>query len=181
MNALSEIKRHIITISGNTAKGMIFLAKVKCVNGESCSVDVDGLELTDIRLRAVVNGQLCKILITPQIGSYVLVADVSGGNMTELIVIAVSEIAKIESNCEDVILNGGQHGGIVKIVELTNKLNALKDSVNALTRAFNAHTHAVTTTGSATTQTGTAAPIDTQAAEAQAFTKTDYEDLKVRH
>lgn len=110
---------------------MLLLAKVVSVNGDTCSVDVDGLVLTDVRLRAVVNGENSKLLITPKVGSHVLLADQSG-NMSQLAVIGYSEIEKIEVDTESITINGGENDGIVKVIELTEKLNNLEKDINAL-------------------------------------------------
>ena len=94
----------------------------------------------------------------------VLIADLSDGLMRDLAVIGWSEV-------DTITMNGGDFGGLVKIQELTNKLNAL-------VQAFNTHTHPVTTAGTAAAQTGTAAATTGQATQ---FRKSDYEDEKIKH
>lgn len=54
-----------------------FTAKVKSVDGEVCTIEIDGLQLSDVRLRAVVNSNKEKILITPRKDSCVLVYGVN--------------------------------------------------------------------------------------------------------
>lgn len=161
MEALSEIKENIRKIASQTGAGTIFTAEVKAVDGETCSIDLDGLVLNDVRLRAVVNSENSKILVTPKIGSNVLVADMNGDKCS-LAVIGYSEVDKIEIDCNDkIIINGGNNSGMVKIKELTQKLNELVNK-------FNAHTHPVPNGTSSTTTT-----------PASAFNQSDYENTKI--
>lgn len=85
------------------------------------------------------------------------------------------------SEAETMVFNGGDNNGLIKIKELTDKLNALKDTVNSLVSSYNTHTHTVATTGTAVAQTGTATAIVTQATQAVAFDKADYENDKITH
>ena len=159
---------------------LILTAQVKSVGEMTCTVCIDDLELTDVRLRAVVNTETEQLLIKPKTGSYVLIADLSGGSFSKFAVISYSEIESVNLkigeqtlliNKDGFVLNGGDFGGLIKIQELTNKLNEL-------VKAFNAHTHTVATQGTAAAQSGTAAPVTSQA---QTFSESDYEDKKVKH
>lgn len=163
MNPLSEIRKSICTMVSK--RGVVaFTAQVVSVDGECCTVDYDGLQVSDVRLRAVVNGEQSKILVTPKVGSYVMVVSLTD-DMTQLIVSAFSEVDKIEIDTGKIVLNGGQNGGIVNITQLTQKLN---DMVNR----FNAHTHTATTIGGTTTP-----PV----APAAPFNASDYNDDKILH
>ena len=163
MNPLNEIRKSICTMVSK--RGVVaFTAQVVSVDGECCTVDYDGLQVSDVRLRAVVNGEQSKILVTPKVGSYVMVVSLTD-DMTQLIVSAFSDVDKIEIDTGKIVLNGGQNGGIVNITQLTQKLN---DMVNM----FNTHTHAVTTIGGPTAQPEVpAAP----------FNASDYNDDKILH
>lgn len=171
MDDFSRIKRSIRQIAGH--REMLYVGRVKSVDGETCTVQFDDLTLSDVRLRAVVNGKESKMLITPACGSYVTVIDPDNA-MTDLLVIAYSEIEKVEIDCDKVSFNGGENDGLIKITELTNKLNELVD-------AFNKHTHSgviTAVTGQAVGKPGnTGTPVST----AETFTKSDYEDEKVKH
>lgn len=163
MDNLSSIKESIRKIVGGRAFPA-FTAKVEGVDGETCSVSIDGVKLTDVRLRAVVNGEDSKILVTPKVGSYVLLTDLSGGKFTDLAVISYSEVDKIEITADDkIVINGGDNNGLVKIDKLTEKLNELVEK-------FNTHTHPV--------PNGTSSLTSTQAS---VFNKSDYEDTKITH
>ena len=161
----SEVRDVIRKICGVDNQGLIFFnAEVVTVDDETCTVKRNGIEHTDVRLAAVVDGNTKNLLIKPKVGSMVLIADLSEGLMRDLAIIGWSEV-------ETITINGGDFGGLVKIQELTNKLNTL-------VQAFNTHTHNVATTGTAAAQTGTATAIVTQA---QQFSKSDYEDTKIKH
>lgn len=170
MNPLSEIKESIQKMASKGGAGIVFNAKVKSVQGDTtCTVDLDGLTVSDVRLRAVVNGENSKILVTPETGSYVLVADLAG-DLSQLVVVGYSEVKKIEVDTDKIIFNGGDNKGLIKIEKLTQKLNDL-------VRTFNNHTHKVNTTGGPTAQSGTTA-IPSPASE---FDKSFYEDTKITH
>ena len=64
MNELSQIKESIRKIAGQHRSQLVFTAKVESVDGEKCSISIDGLTITDVRLRSVINGENSKILIT---------------------------------------------------------------------------------------------------------------------
>lgn len=85
------------------------------------------------------------------------------------------------SETELVEFNGGENGGHVKVKELTEKLNALKETVNDLVQKFNSHTHITTATVGATPTPGTIAATTTTAQLASAFNKSDFEDTKITH
>lgn len=158
-----EIKQAIKKIVGQSPMWNI-VAKVISVQGEECTCDVDGMELQGVRLKAVTDGNDQSLLVTPKVGSIVLLVDMSAGELRDLNIIAYTEVETIQ-------INGGNNGGLVNINDLVNKLNTLVD-------AFNNHTHQVTTSGSATTQTGVSmAPL----VPAQKFIKADFEDTKITH
>lgn len=127
MNSLSEIRKSIKGMaSGN---GGLFTAKVLSTDGETCCVEIDGLVVSGVQLRAVVNGEESGILITPKTGSHVTVADLSG-NWTRLVAVGFSEV-------EEIKINGGQLGGLVKIEKLVDRLNYIENKIGDLMDVFN--------------------------------------------
>lgn len=131
MNPLSEIRKSIKGMtSGN---GRLFTAKVLSADGETCCVEIDGLVVSDVQLRAVVNGEESGILITPKTGSYVTVADLSG-DLTRIVVVGFSEVEKIEVNADDkIIFNGGQNKGLVKVEKMVNWMQKVYNDLQTLT------------------------------------------------
>lgn len=87
--------------------------------------------------------------------------------------------AHIDKNA--VTFNGGDLGGLVKVQDLTNKLNELTRTVNALVTSYNAHIHVTTATVGAGSVLGVISPITEQAEAAALFNRADYENEKVKH
>lgn len=85
--------------------------------------DLSGTMYIDVRKRAAVGNPCVGILITPAVGSSVLVSRI--GDSDELFIEMFSEIESIK-------IDGGQNDGIVKVVELTKRLNAIETSINQL-------------------------------------------------
>ncbi|MCM1035531.1 MAG: hypothetical protein NC038_05485 [Paludibacter sp.] len=158
---------------------LVFPAEVKQVDGRSCTVSIDSFDLTDVRLRAVVNDEKEQFLITPKQGSRVLVADLSNGDLRDLAVIAFSEVEKIEiDTTAEVIFNGGDNHGLVNIADLHQRLQTLE-------QAFNSHTHIVNASGTGNmgnpiSVSGTAAKITSDSTQFQGNYDA-YEDTKVKH
>lgn len=96
-----------------------------------------GSELPNVRLMASIDDGL---LIIPTIDSTVTLLF---SNFTDPCIISYSEI-------DTIIFRGGDLGGLVKVIELTTKLNNLENLVNDLISKFNSHTHQVTSTGAPT-------------------------------
>lgn len=152
----------------NAIKKLAASGLMACMNGEIISVDRNDMTCEvsfgdeDSVVASLVCGDKKKgIVQVPKVGSNVVVMFYSP---TIAFVVMVDEV-------EEILINGGENGGLVKIDELTKKINELID-------AFNQHTHSVATTGSAAAQSGTAAVI------ANSFTKLDkssYEDKTIKH
>lgn len=175
MNELSQIKESIRKIAGQHRSQLVFTAKVESVDGEKCSVSIDGLTITDVRLRSVINGENSKILITPEQGSYVMVIDLSGGDFSNLAVIGYSQIEKIEVDANDkIIFNGGSNHGLINIQQLTDKLN---DLVNAINQHNHSGTCTINVGGTPTQGSFTSPPPNINFT----FNKSDYEDTNITH
>lgn len=151
---------------------------VHSVSGVTCSVMVGSQLIEDVALRATATEQEGHCLIIPKEGSAVLLANING-DMSRLVVLAVDVVERVEMTGE-VVYNDGQLGGLVKIKELTDK-------INELVKTFNSHTHTlqkgtVAVTGSATAQSNTS-PIVVPAitSKAKELKAEDYEDKKIKH
>lgn len=85
---------------------------------------------------------------------------------------------EIRLDADQITLNGGSLGGLIKIEELTAK-------VNELIGTFNSHTHPGVITavsgGSGAPAVGTPGSTQVPAATAARFNKDDYENTKVTH
>lgn len=166
-----------------------------------CSPLDDGAPLLGVNLQANQESEH-GVVVFPSVGSYVVVAFL---NNSAALIVASEKIDKIrlkigdtvaevvdgqvdistndttvKMSSEGFVINGGNLGGVIKIQQLTDKINALID-------AFNNHTHeipsgSVTVTGSATAQANTAPvsvpPIMIPHTKVQV---SDYENEKVKH
>lgn len=115
----------------------------------TCSVEaISGKAATNIdnvEFQTVISDGL---LIIPKIGSEVKVIF---SKYTTPFIVQYSDIDKIYIGAEYVQFNEGNLGGMVKVIDLTTKLNNLENKVNAILSTFNSHTHTSGGAGSPTT------------------------------
>lgn len=135
----------------------------------TCTVDIDGLSVPDVRLRASTEVDGAQILLRPAVGSVVIVGSLTG-DLDHLVVLSMDR-------AEEVIINGGSLGGIVKVKELTSKLNTLEREINDIKQVLSSWTP-VPNDGGASLKAAVASwagkPITLTRRE-------DYEDTKVTH
>lgn len=205
MNNIAEAIRRMAQ-GGRQTVSMI--CTVDAVDKEARTVDCtpidEGASLLGVNLQAN-QDSTWGVVTYPRVGSYVVVGFVADGNAgivlltddiesIEIVVsdttsrvvideervrIDVGEDTSAELTKDGVVLNGGELGGLVKVAELTSKINELID-------AFNNHTHtlpsaAVSVTGSPSAQSNPA-PITVPAITSK-HTKVkrgDYENEKVK-
>lgn len=105
-------------------------------------------------------------VVTPEVGSmvYVLMS-----KYTLPFIITFSDITQFD-------IMGGEFGGLVKVVELTQKLNNLENKVNEIITTFGTHTHGVVSVGSPTSPTAT--PIVGNLTISQ---RAEIENIKIKH
>ena len=154
MSAENDIRQNLRTIVGS-APIATYAAKVTAVNGAECSVVriADDMAIDEVKLNATcTDGR--GIVIHPTVGSIVLITSIDG----------VQWFVSMFEQIDTIVINGGQNDGLVKINELTAKLNEL---VNL----FNAHTHPIP-------DGNTSAP---NLPQAQSFNASDYKDTKIKH
>ena len=109
MDRSKEIKEAIRSIAG--VPGMMFvMGKVESVGDETCSVKIaDRLVINDVRLNASADGNADNILIKPKVGSMVMMADLSGGELRSLVVISFSALNSMTVRFDgEVVINGGE-------------------------------------------------------------------------
>jgi hypothetical protein len=128
---------------------------VRKVSGLTCEVEIGGIAVPDVRLRASEAATDAQMLITPKVGTAVIVGSLSG-DLTQLVVLAIDQT-------ESITINGGKLGGLVNVEQLTQK-------INELVQAFNAHTHQ-----------GTHGPTGPPLKAAQQLKRGDYEDTTIKH
>ena len=153
-----------------------FVCTVKSVEGATCTVVrvLDDLEIPDVRLNCH-STENSGIVITPKKDSYVLVTSIDGLNF---FVSQCSEVEKITIDCNgDIIINGGNNGGLINIEKLTQKINTIEKNINTLKEKINTWTPTPQDGGA-----GLRTACLTWAGQMITLTKTsDYEDTKVTH
>lgn len=201
---MSNIRDAIKQLAKGSADVHSLICVVDAVDKEKRTVDCSPIDesapLLSVNLQA---NQESKhgIVVYPKVGSYVVVSFVAEGSAgvvtltdeidsvevvieqnkatlnNEVATIQVGDDASIEITSNGIVMNGGGFGGLIKIEELTKKINDLID-------AFNSHTHTIPTiitNGSATTQTAVQVAVPAPLSKAVKLNKADYEDVKVKH
>ncbi|MBR1922135.1 MAG: hypothetical protein IJ838_00075 [Paludibacteraceae bacterium] len=187
MNIYSQIAQTIRNIAGVKVGGAtIFPAVVKQVNGAVCTITIGDLDISDVRLRAVINNDQDQILRIPKANSQVLVADMSGGEFRELVVIEQSQTEKIDLTIgqttlviEDgkITINGGNNGGLINIGDLTKQINTIERDINSLKTIVSDWTP-VAQDGGAALKTA----VTTWASQSLTETQnSNYEDTNIKH
>jgi WD40 repeat protein len=120
-------------------------AQVSAVDEGTTTMDVlinDNLLIHDVRLRSVIDNT-DGLYVIPSIDSYVVIGKIDGG--VDYVLIKASKIDKVMINIggkslvvdtNGFVFNGGNHDGLVKIQELTTKLNNLENKFNDLLTAI---------------------------------------------
>lgn len=123
------IKEKIFKMS---RRGMedVFVAEVAAVDGDTCSVKLGKTTISDVRLRAVINGEDSKLLITPKVNSKVLVANIGKSDYTEMMVIAYSEVDKVEGVTDSIKLTNLDSSLTVEMDGKAKKVNIKNNEVN---------------------------------------------------
>lgn len=158
MNKRARIAQLLGDIVGKTNSGLIlFTAQVVSVQGDTCTVMIDGLDLPDVRLTPTTTPRDETLILKPAIDSFVLVGSLSG-DLNNLCVLASDTLAGVELTIgnisllidkEGVVLNGGKLGGLVKLNDVTNKINVLENQLNQLKNILKSWTPAPNDGGAA--------------------------------
>jgi hypothetical protein len=187
------LEQLIETAIKKVAKKMQFAQVVsgvaKNVTDTTCELHrTDAPIIFDVRLNAIDDDLQSFVTIYPKIDSDVLVGIIEG-KKTEAVVLRCSEVEKVRYKIGDntllidstgVVLNNGTNG-MIDIVELTTKVNALVQTMNTLIASYNSHIHVTTATVGASAIPGVINPIVTPAQTAAMFNKSDYENTKIKH
>lgn len=172
MSKESEIKQLIRNIAAYNSGLTLFEAEVTESEDTECTIKYQGLEHKNVRLVCGFSQSLTTMIIKPAVGSTVLVADLSGGKMRDLVVLMVEK-------AETVIFNGGELGGLVKIEELKKSLDSLKQYCEDLKTAV---AQGLTAVGVGTAASGTTgAQTFYQLMTGKSITIEEMEDEMIKH
>lgn len=119
----------------------MFNAEVVSVEGESCTVLFDGLEINEVRLKATINGSDNKIILEPKPGSRVLIGTLTG-DLKDLAVIKADEIAKLVYEQDGLQLTVDSTDGKVKLENESVSLYQLFQDLVDLLKQFKVYTPA---------------------------------------
>lgn len=134
MNDGTKVREIIQDIAGTKTRSSHFISvEVVSIQGETITVLHGDTQLTDVKLRALVNGNESSIIVNPTIGSIVLCADLSGGELRDLVVIGYSEF-------DSIVYNKGKFGGLTKTTELKTQLDKLTARVDGIINAIKSPT-----------------------------------------
>lgn len=162
-----ELFKRLVELAQQGEEVYSSVAFVKSVNKENATVTVEivgGAVLEDVRLQQV---PASGVLLLPKEESLVVISWV---NDTTAFVSLTSEIT-------DIAFIGDNFGGLIKIQDLTDK-------INELVKAFNDHTHTipkVVTNGSPSTQTAVNVVVPKILTPAKELNRADYENTQIKH
>lgn len=118
-------------MKGFQSSGQVFFpATVERVDGITCTVKIEGLSVSDVRLKPTTTHTANQVLMIPMVGSNVLVASLSG-EVDNLFVVAADTIDRMEVTCN------GQ-----------NVMRLISDLIGALSGTLQLSTSAGPATGS---------------------------------
>lgn len=127
MDPYRELHEHLRRIAGG-APATLFQGVVTQVSDLTCEVSIDGLHVPDVRLRASTEVDGAQLLMRPAVGAVVIMGTLTG-DLDHLVVLSMDR-------AEEVIINGGELGGLIKVQELTKKLNTIESELNNLKQLF---------------------------------------------
>lgn len=203
MGSIRDAIRQLAQPDGET---VALVCTVDAVDKEARTVDCtpinEGAPLLGVNLQAN-QGSNFGLVIYPEKGAFVVVGFLADGaagvvlatdkiESAEMVIGETSAVMDADGvrldtskmsahiNKEDIVFNGGKLDGLVIIQKLTDKLNGLKDTVNDLIGKYNAHTHITTATVGPGPAVGTINPTTSTATTAKPFSKSDYENTKIK-
>lgn len=96
---MDKYRRIAELMKGFQQSGQVFFpATVESVEGNTCTVNVDGLSISDVRLKATTTKTDNQVLLTPMEGSDVLVGSLAG-DYNNLFILSADVIDTIEITC----------------------------------------------------------------------------------
>lgn len=137
----------------SAASGGTFYATIESVDEKmrTCSVAIDGVIFNEVMLHAVADDKLKGFCFIPKIDSTVLVSRIAGSNMmfvamfsqVDKVLLTVGEKVeltitgdKVELKADEIVFNGGENKGLVKVEQLQKNLDSLKTYVEAIHAAL---------------------------------------------
>lgn len=126
MDSYRQLAQHLSGLK--TRKASLYQGFVQSVEGNTCTVQIDGLDVPDVRLRASTTDEDSELILIPAVGSAVIVGALSD-DFGQLVLLSMDKV-------ETITIHGGKQGGLVLAPSLVRKLNALEDDINNLKQAI---------------------------------------------
>lgn len=183
---MSQIARLIGQLSGTTTpvlKACIVTAVDRTSRSVDCEPLDEGAPILSCSLQGDQDGEDGFLLI-PKVGSYVIVGLVDGQDAG--VVLLTDELDALDVKIGDrtlsftpegIVFNGGNLGGLIKVEELTTKLNTIEQDINSLKQALSTWTPIPSDGGAALK----AAVTSWAGKQLQKSKRGDYEDPNVKH
>lgn len=126
MDSYRQLAQHLSGLK--TRKASLYQGFVKSVEGKTCTVQIDGLDVPDVRLRASTTDEDSELILVPAVGSAVIVGALSD-DFGQLALLSMDKV-------DTITIHGGKQGGLVLAPSLVKKLNALEEDLNNLKQAI---------------------------------------------
>ena len=145
---MSNIREIIRSIADTNSKTRLVVGSVKAIDHEARTCDVNPIDesapILGVNLQAN-QGSTVGVVVWPKLGSFVVVAlydDYEAGVVVLTDVIDRYDIKvgdmSLSLSAQGIVMNEGALGGLVKVVELTQRLNTIEQDLNSLKTAFSA-------------------------------------------
>lgn len=161
---MSEIRKALLKLFKGVTQIQTVPGFVGAVNLSDLTCDVSpadgGAIYYGVRIRASIDSNGNGIIPIPKEGSAVVLG-VIGNDDKSAFIMLYDELVKYSIVCDNILLNGENHGGLVKVDALIQRLNNIENK-------FNLHTHSGNNTPTQTIVT----PLTT---------RNQLENTKVKH
>lgn len=137
MDKLSKLKQQLRQVSRTgveSSKSFLIGGKVTAVDVDSCSVDVNGFVVEDVKLKAVGNGTNT-FLVIPKIGSDVMMISIDG-TLDSLWVLKIDELSMLTIYQDGIKIEIDIESGKVGIKNNSVSLYGLFDQLATLLNGF---------------------------------------------
>lgn len=162
-NDIKIYQAEVLAYDGTTAT-----ATVRTISGPEIDMEVSLMtEIGDGFILLPTVGSIVYIMVNPTVNPFII-------HYGEIDGIIADSINGIQFRSNIININGADFGGLIKIQELTDKINILENALNNLITLYNSHIHPA-----ATPNTGPTPSVDTDVI--QITLKEDLENPDVTH
>jgi hypothetical protein len=134
---MSEIEKYIRGQVARLVPVINFEAQVVSVDKtqDTCVVQpAEGPEIPDVKLKSVISDADQKMICYPLVESFVTVSCLRN-SYTDFYVSQYSAVEQVVTNCDNVIFNGGENGGLVNWPDAKEQHDLVKQFIEAVKNA----------------------------------------------